>query len=924
MGVYNFRAIEDKWQKWWKENRTFVADKLSEKPKYYVLDMFPYPSGAGLHVGHPLGYIATDIITRYKRLKGFNVLHPMGFDAFGLPAEQYAIKTGIHPADTTRKNIKRFKEQMEILGLHHDPDAELSTADPSYYKWTQWIFVKLFEHWYDQSAECAKPVSELEAYFKKNGTKGLYAATSFEGSFTANEWKKMSAKEQADIVMNFRLAYADYAMVNWCPALGTVLANEEVKDGKSERGGFPVERRQMKQWMLRITAYADRLLKGLDTLEWSDALKAMQTNWIGRSEGASIVYEVEGVEDTLEVFTTRPDTIYGNTFMVVAPEHAIVPKITTKDKKEEVEQYIEWAANRSERERMSDTTKTGVWTGGYAINPFNGNKLPIYISDYVIITYGTGAIMAVPAHDDRDYEFAKKFGIDIVQVIEGEGIEEAAITSKEGTMMNAGILTGLKVKDAISKIVEALEEKKIGKGKITYRLRDIIWSRQRYWGEPTPIYYKDDIAYAVSEDELPLTLPEIDEYKPSPDGRPPLARAEGWDMREDGGIRDLNTMPGWAGSSWYFMRYPDAHNDKDFLDKKTGDYWLPVDLYVGGTEHAVGHLMYSRLWTMFLYDLDYLSTPEPFKRLVNQGMIQGTSQLMYRHSETNVYTSADLVDKKDTREYSQIHTDVNIVKGGIMDVEKYKTWTNEPDPEFQLNDKGEFHTTSLVEKMSKSKYNTVDPALICEEYGADTLRLYEMFLGPIEVAKPWNTDGISGVFSFLKRTWNLYTDDDNNSIVSDEKASKEELKALHTAIKQAGESIERMAFNTAVPAFMVLSKELQRIKCTKREILESFAVIMSPFAPHFCEELWAMMGHKTSILEASFPELKEEYLVEDSVTYPVQINGKVRTKISVAADADKKAVEEIALADEAVQKWLEGNPPKKVIVVPGRIVNIVK
>jgi len=924
MGSYNFRAIEKKWQDWWKENRTFVAEKLSDKPKYYVLDMFPYPSGAGLHVGHPLGYIATDIIARYKRLRGFNVLHPMGFDSFGLPAEQYAIRTGIHPAVVTRNNIKRFKEQMEILGFHYDPDAELSTADPKYYKWTQWIFKNLFEHWYDNKEDKARPISELQAIFEKEGNTRVEASTEYEENFTALEWKAFSEKDQSTILMHYRLAYADFAMVNWCPALGTVLANEEVKDGKSERGGFPVERRQMKQWMLRITAYTDRLLRGLDNIDWSDALKAMQTNWIGRSEGATITYEVEGSHDKLEVFTTRPDTIFGNTFMVVAPEHPIVGQITTPEKKEAVEAYIKWAGTRSERERMADTTKTGEWTGGYAIHPFSGKKLPIFISDYVIITYGTGAIMAVPAHDERDYEFAKKFGLEILQVIQGEGIEEAAIITKDSSMMNSDFLDGLSVEEAISAVVHALEEKKIGNGKITYRQRDIIWSRQRYWGEPTPIYYKDDIAKALSEDELPLTLPEIDEYKPSPDGRPPLARAENWTEREDGGIRDLNTMPGWAGSSWYFLRYPDAHNEEAFLDKKVANYWLPVDLYVGGTEHAVGHLMYARFWTMFLYDLGYLPSEEPFQKLVNQGMIQGTSQMMFRHKETSVYVSADRLEEGTEDQYSSIHANVSFVKNNVLDVDAFKAWANEPDSIFETNEKGEFITTPLVEKMSKSKYNTVDPAVICEEYGADTLRLYEMFLGPIEVAKPWNTEGISGVFSFLKRTWNLFMDEDNKIDISEEKPGKEELKALHTAIKQTEDSIERMAFNTAVPAFMVLSKDLQKMKCNKRDILEPFLVLLSPFAPHFCEELWEALGHKTSILEASFPEFKEEYLAEDSVVYPVQINGKVRTKISVAADAGKEAVEEVALADEAVQKWLEGKSPKKVIVVPGRIVNIVK
>ncbi len=924
MGTYDFRAIEKKWQNYWKENRTFSVEKNFDKPKYYVLDMFPYPSGAGLHVGHPLGYIATDIITRFKRLQGFNVLHPMGFDAFGLPAEQYAIQTGIHPAETTRKNIARYLEQMEALGFHYDPDAILATSEPDYYKWTQWIFIQLFEHWYDKSIEKARPITELAERLAREGNATLFAATNQKGIFSAADWQAMTAQEQADILMNYRLAYLDYATVNWCPELGTVLANEEVKDGKSERGGYPVERRKMQQWMLRITAYADRLLTGLDTLDWSEAMKSMQTHWIGRSEGSSIIYDVAGFPDeTIEVFTTRPDTIFGNTFLVLAPEHPLVATITTAAQQAEVEKYIDWAANRTEMDRIADTTKTGVWTGGYAIHPFSGKKLPVWIADYVVISYGTGAIMAVPAHDERDFEFAHKFGIEIIEVISGGDISQEAFTSKEGIMVNSDFLNGMKAQEAIHAVIQRFEERGIGKGEVTYRQRDVIWSRQRYWGEPTPIVYKDGIARSMPMEELPLRLPEVDEYKPSPDGEPPLGRAEAWKNLPDGSVRDLNTMPGLAGSSWYFLRYPDAKNDDAFADRKIVDYWMPVDLYVGGTEHAVGHLLYSRFWTKFLYDLGEVSVEEPFNKLVNQGMIQGTSQMMYRHKETNMFVSADLVPEEEIENYVQIHTDVNIVKNGVMDLAAYKAWTRDQDVVFRTNEAGEFRTVSLVEKMFKSKYNTVDPQLICEEYGADTLRLYEMFLGPIEVAKPWNTDGITGVFQFMRRSYNLFFDDQENWLVTEEPATQEELKALHQMIKKVQEGIDRLAFNTCVPAFMVFAKEMQKLKTAKRALLEPFAITLSPFAPHFCEEMWRHFGHTDSILQATFPQWDEKYLAEDTIQMPVQINGKVRTKIEVPADASQEAVQTIAMRNDTVQQWMEGKSARKVIVVPGRIVNIV-
>lgn len=922
MGTYNFNEIEKKWQAKWKADRTFVAEKVSDKPKYYVLDMFPYPSGAGLHVGHPLGYIATDIITRYKRAKGYNVLHPMGFDSFGLPAEQYAIETGIHPAETTAKNISRYMDQMEIMGFHYDPDAVLSTSDANYYKWTQWIFLKLFSHWYDKSIEKARPIEELVAHLSAKGNEGLVAATSFKKPLSASEWNAMTPGEQSDHLMNYRLAYADYATVNWCPALGTVLANEEVKDGKSERGGFPVERREMKQWMLRITAYSDRLLSGLETINWSDSMKAMQTHWIGRSEGAHVEFKVEGHEDILEVFTTRPDTLFGATFMVVAPEHGIVSKVTTPEQKEAVEEYVTWAKNRSEVERMADTNKTGVFTGGYAINPVNGAQVPIWISDYVVISYGTGAIMAVPSGDQRDWEFAKKFGLEIIQVTQDGNMEEGAYDDKNSPMINSGFLDGMTAYEAIPAMIAKLEEMGVGRKEITYRQRDVIWSRQRYWGEPTPIVYTaDGVAKSIDESELPLTLPEIDEYKPSPDGRPPLSRAEGWAELPDGSTRDLNTMPGLAGSSWYFMRYVDAGNDEVFADRKRLDYWMPVDLYVGGTEHAVGHLMYSRFWTKFLYDIEECSVEEPFDKLVNQGMIQGISQMAYRHKDTNEFASADIVTEPDN--YVQIHTNVNHVRNGVLDTEAYKAWRPNDTPVFNTNDKGEFKTTAVVEKMSKSKYNTVDPADICQEYGADTLRMYEMFLGPIEDSKPWNTDGISGVHSFLKRTWNLFTDQNDQLQVEDAEPTAEELKLLHTCLKQVDESIERLSFNTCVPAYMVLVKELARISCKKRAILEPFLVSLAPFAPHICEELWAMMGHEQSILETSFPQWNEEFLKEDEIEMPVQINGKVRAKILVSPEADQATVESVAMANDRVQQWIEGKTVRKVIVVKGRLVNIV-
>jgi leucyl-tRNA synthetase len=923
MGNYDFSRIEKKWQKYWKENRTFVAEKSSDKPKYYIMDMFPYPSGAGLHVGHPLGYIATDILTRYKRLKGFNVLHPMGFDAFGLPAEQYAIKTGIHPAEVTKVNTKRYQEQMEVLGFHYDPETAFRTSDPDYYKWTQWIFLQLFKTWFDKSVEKAQPIETLIAKFEENGNMDVEAATTQKRAFTADEWKQMSEKEQADIIMNYRLAYIDFATVNWCPALGTVLANEEVKEGRSERGNHPVVRKQMRQWMLRITAYGDRLLAGLDELDWPEAIKAMQTHWIGRSEGSSIIYDVEGTDEKIEVYTTRPDTIYGNTFMVLAPEHPLVAEITTDDQKQNVDEYITWATNRSERDRLAETKKTGVWTGGYAIHPFSGKKLPIWISDYVLITYGTGAIMAVPAHDERDYEFAHKFGIDIIEVISGGDISKEAYTSKDGIMVNSPLIDGMKASEAIPVVIAKFEEMGIGKGETNYRFRDVIWSRQRYWGEPTPIVYKNDIAYAIDESELPLILPDIESYLPSETGEPPLSRAEDWVKVDDETIRDMNTMPGWAGSSWYFLRYPDPFNEDKMIDEERAKYWLPIDLYIGGTEHAVTHLLYSRFWNKFLFDIGEIPNDEPFKKLINQGKIQGVSEMALRNKESGEYYSADLVDKKDRDQYDEIHTNIAHVDGNKLDTEAFKAWSKQPELVFHTNADGQFITIPVVEKMSKSFYNTVNPDDMCEQYGTDTFRMYEMFLGPIEMDKPWNTDGISGVQTFMRKAMNLFTNDKEEWIVTDDAPTAAELKILHKTIKKVEEGMERMAFNTCVPAFMVFARDIAKLKCHKRAILEPFVKILSPFAPHFCEEMWERMGHQETILKTDFPQWKEEYIAEDEITYPVQVNGKVRAKINAPADADKDAVEEIALANETVIQWMDGKPARKVIVVPGRIVNIV-
>lgn len=930
MGHYNHNEVEQKWQQYWRENQIFVADKISEKPKYYVLDMFPYPSGAGLHVGHPLGYIATDIIARYKRAKGFNVLHPMGFDAFGLPAEQYAIQVGVHPTTTTAENTARYWAQMERLGFSYDPECELRTSDASYYKWTQWIFLQLFHHYYCNDCQKACPISELEEVFAKEGNANINAATSQKELFSAEQWQNFTEKEKHDILMNYRLAYNAFSYVNWCPELGTVLANDEVKDGKSERGGHPVERKKMPQWMLRVTAYADRLINGLESVDYPEPIKAMQTHWIGRSEGGNIRYQIVGHEEQLEIFTTRPDTIFGNTYMVVAPEHDLVAKLTTEDKKEEVEAYVNKAKNRSERERQADTTKTGVFTGSYVFHPFiKDKKIPIWISDYVLVGYGTGAIMAVPAHDERDYAFAKKFGLEIVEVVAGGNIENEPYIAKEGgKLINSDFINGMGVKEATQAILQKVEEMGIGKRQVTYRLRDVIWSRQRYWGEPTPIKIKDEMFFPMEESDLPVILPEMEDFKPTGQPESPLVKATEWTTLEDGFMRETNTMPGAAGSSWYFLRYFDRDNTFSFSDRKKSDYWMPVDLYLGGAEHAVGHLLYSRFWTKFLKDIGHVSVEEPYKKLVNQGMIQGTSQVAYRHKTTNEYYSFDLVTNKD--DFSAIYCNVYFVKNNILDVAKFKEWrTEDANAVFHLNDKGEFKTEAFVEKMSKRLFNTVNPDDVCAEYGADTLRLYEMFLGPLEMSKPWSTESIEGVAKFIRGVYNLYVNDNEEVILTDDEPTKEEYKLLHKLIKKVEEDIERLAFNTCIPAFMIFRKEIATLKCHKRAILVPFLKVIAPFAPHLAEELFAKLNEnyaaegKKSVMYESFPQWNEAYLVENTFEYPVQINGKMRAKLSVSLETSQEEIVQMLKDSPEIAKWFEGKDPKKVIVVPKRIINVV-
>ena len=936
---YNHQEIEKKWQKFWGENQTFKSQQPSEssKPKYYVLDMFPYPSGAGLHVGHPLGYIASDIYARFKRHQGYNVLHPVGYDSFGLPAEQYAIQTGQHPAVTTEENINRYEQQLKKIGFSFDWSREIRTSDPSYYRWTQWIFIELFHSWYNKATDRAENISTLVAHFEKFGTENLDAVQSEELNFTAEEWLNASEADKQDILLNYRMAYRAETTVNWCPALGTVLANDEVKDGKSERGGYPVYQKKMMQWSMRITAYSDRLLRGLDGLDWSEAVKESQRNWIGKSEGALVKFGIKGSDDFIEVFTTRPDTIFGVSFVTLAPEHELVSKITTPEQKEVVEAYIEATSKRSERDRMADVkTISGVFTGAYAEHPITKEPVPIWLGDYVLAGYGTGAVMAVPAGDERDFAFAKHFDIEIKNIFD-QDISEKAFTEKEGMVyQNSEFLNGCNSYDkAVKSVVEYLENHKVGKSKINYRQRDAIFSRQRYWGEPVPIYYENEMPYTLPVSALPLELPEVEKYLPTEDGDPPLGNAKNfaWDKVNQKVVStelvdnqnvfplELSTMPGWAGSSWYFLRYMNPNNEAEFCDKNTSDYWGQVDLYIGGSEHATGHLLYSRFWTMFLKDRGFVSHEEPFQKMINQGMILGISAFVYRVDGTNKYVSKALAKDYETQ---KIHIDISLLKGTSdeLDLDKFKAWRPEfKDAEFILED-GKYITEREVEKMSKSKYNVVNPDDICEEYGADCLRLYEMFLGPLEQSKPWNTQGLSGVYGFLKKFYNLYFDGDTFS-VSEEEPTKEELKILHTLIKKVIYDIENFSFNTSVSQFMIAVNELQKLKCNKKAILEPLTVLISPYAPHVCEELWSLLGNAGSIDFAPFPALNEAYLVEDEIEYPVSFNGKMRFKLSLSAELSKEEIEEIVMKDEKVIQQLDGAKLKKIIVVPKKIINIV-
>ncbi|TVQ09564.1 MAG: leucine--tRNA ligase [Bacteroidetes bacterium] len=917
---YNFSAIEQKWQQYWQENKTYKTDIDPNRPKFYVLDMFPYPSGAGLHVGHPLGYIASDIYSRYKKQKGFNVLHPMGYDAYGLPAEQYAIQTGQHPAITTEKNIERYREQLDKIGFSFDWDREVRTCDPRYYKWTQWTFIQLYNHYFDKKEQKARPIVDLTSAFERSGNIGVEAACDQAEEFTAVAWLKMSEKEKQAVLMNYRLAYLSETMVNWCPKLGTVLANDEVKEGFSVRGGHPVEKKKMMQWSLRITAYADRLLQGLDTIEWSDSLKEIQKNWIGRSEGATIFFKIKDHDLALEVFTTRPDTIFGSTFMVIAPEHEWTEKITTPEYSEKVKAYTIAASNRTERERMTEVkTVSGQFTGAYCDHPFTGNPIPVYVADYVLAGYGTGAIMAVPAHDSRDYAFAKHFGLPIVEVVTGGNIEEGSYDAKTGTLINSDFINDMQVNAAITTVIQQLEDKGIGSKRINFRLRDAIFSRQRYWGEPFPVYYKDGMPYMMDESKLPLELPEVDKYLPTESGEPPLARANNW-QTEEGYPIETNTMPGFAGSSAYYLRYMDPKNDKELVSAEAIEYWQDVDLYIGGAEHATGHLVYARFWNKFLYDIGVSVKEEPFKKLINQGMIQGRSSFVYRVKGTSKFVSYNL--RKDY-ETMPIHVDVNIVHNDILDTDAFKKWNPEyKDAEFILED-GKYICGWEVEKMSKSFHNVVNPDDLIQRYGADTLRLYEMFLGPLEYAKPWDTNGIEGVFRFMKKLWRLYHANNNAFEVSEEKATPAELKALHKTIKKISEDIEKFSFNTAVSQFMICVNELTDLKCNKREILSPLATVVSSFAPHIAEELWQQLGNKESIVSAPFPQWKEEYIADAMDMYPVSFNGKTRFKIEMPAGSTKEEVEAAVLKADEAQKWLEGKAPKKVIVVPKKIVNVV-
>ena len=917
---YNFKEIEKKWQAYWAANHTFKAEIDNSKPKFYVLDMFPYPSGAGLHVGHPLGYIASDIYSRYKRLCGFNVLHPMGYDAFGLPAEQYAIQTGQHPAVTTEQNIARYRQQMDRIGFSYDWSREVRTCDPGYYKWTQWAFLQMFGSWYDNVQQKARPIEELEALFAANGNADVDAACGEVETFTAEQWNAYSAAEKAAVLMQYRIAYQGETAVNWCPALGTVLANDEVKEGYSVRGGHPVEQKKMTQWQLRVSAYAGRLLEDLEDLDWTDSLKDMQRNWIGKSQGAEMVFKVNNgsQEYDMTIFTTRADTVFGVTFMVLAPESEWVEVLTTPEQKEAVEEYLVQAKKKTERERMTETKKvSGVFSGSYAVNPLTGDKVPVWISEYVLAGYGTGAIMAVPAHDSRDYAFAKHFNLPVIPLIEGCDVSESSFDAKEGIMCNSGFLNGMTVKEAIPAAIDYVESHGIGRRKVNYRLRDAIFSRQRYWGEPFPVYFKDGIATPMPLENLPLELPEVDKFLPTETGEPPLGRAADWTF--DGYPLELSTMPGFAGSSAYYLRYMDPHNTEALVSREADEYWRDVDLYIGGTEHATGHLIYSRFWNKFLFDLGYVCEKEPFKKLINQGMIQGRSNFVYRIINTNTFVSLGLKDEYETTE---IHVDVNIVHNDRLDMEAFKAWMPDfANAEFILED-GEYICGWAVEKMSKSMFNVVNPDMICDTYGADTLRLYEMFLGPLEQSKPWDTKGIDGVNRFLKKVWRLFFDRDG-LIVTDEKPTADELKALHKLIGKVRTDIEAFSFNTAVSAFMIAVNELTDLKCSKKEILEQLVVLLSPFVPHIAEELWQVLGHEESITYAAFPEYVEAYTIENNCTYAVSFNGKTRFTVELPLDMSREDVEAHVRSLDQTAKYVGEGNIVKVIVVPGKIVNIV-
>ena len=941
---YNFREIEKRWQKQWKEHKTYEVTEDSSKEKFYVLNMFPYPSGAGLHVGHPLGYIASDIYARYKRLKGFNVLNPMGYDAYGLPAEQYAIQTGQHPAITTVKNLNRYREQLDKIGFSFDWNREIRTCDSSYYQWTQWAFMQMFNSYYCNDKKQAQPISELIASFEAKGTEGLTIAHSEELSFTASEWKVKSEKEQQEILMNYRIAYLGNTMVNWCPQLGTVLANDEVVDGVSERGGYPVIQKVMRQWCLRVSAYAQRLLDGLDTVDWTDSLKDTQRNWIGRSEGAEMNFKVKDSDIEFTIFTTRADTVFGVTFMVLAPESELTAQLTTPAQQAEVEVYLERTKKRTERERIADRSVSGVFSGSYAINPLTNEAIPVYISDYVLAGYGTGAIMAVPAHDGRDYAFAKHFNLEIRPLIEGCDVSEESFDAKEGIMMNSPrpgategglVLNGLSIKEAISKTKEYIKESGLGHVKVNFRLRDAIFSRQRYWGEPFPVYYKEGMPYMIDESALPLELPDVAKFLPTETGEPPLGHATNWawdsvnkcvvanELIDNQTVfqLELNTMPGFAGSSAYYLRYMDPRNNKALVANDVDQYWKNVDLYVGGTEHATGHLIYSRFWNKFLHDINVSVVEEPFQKMVNQGMIQGRSNFVYRIKDTNKFVSLNL---KGQYEVTPIHVDVNIVSNDVLDVEAFKAWRPEYESaEFILEEGNKYVCGWAVEKMSKSMFNVVNPDMIVDKYGADTLRMYEMFLGPVEQSKPWDTNGIDGVHRFIKKFWTLFYNRNEELIVNNEPATKEELKSLHKLIKKVSGDIEQFSYNTSVSAFMICVNELFTLKCSKKEILETLIVTLAPFAPHVCEELWATLGNTNSVCDAQWPTHNEAYLIEDTINYTISFNGKARFTMAFAADTASDIIQATVLADERSQKWIEGKNPKKVIVVPKKIVNIV-